>query len=328
MVTAAWRMTMTERSAPALKRRLRNGAMFLPVSVVLALAGCASAPKVDPATTASINQPTTAADAQKAVAYWGNQYASDPKNRDVALNYAAVLRRTDRNDQAVAVLQKTVIYFPDDQSVLAAYGKALAAAGRLNEALDAIRRAETPDQPNWELVSAEAAVLDEMGNHARARELYQQALQLAPNQPTVLSNYGMSYVLTGDLAQAEKLLRQAIAAPGADSRVRQNLALVVGLEGRFAEAEKIAGAEMSPEQAQANIAYLKQMLAQRNSWQALKSGTGTATDRDSRLISVSVRTATLNRRAVWRRRRVRRRPRATRRRRPFGSTCRAEYSSG
>ena len=87
----------------------------------------------------------------------------------------------------------------------------------------------------------------------------------------MLSNYGMSYVLTGELPQAEKLLRQAIAQPNADSRVRQNLALVVGLQGRFAEAEKIAGAEISPQQAKANVAYLEQMLAQRNTWQALKT---------------------------------------------------------
>ena len=81
----------------------------------------------------------------------------------------------------------------------------------------------------------------------------------------------MSYVLTGELETAEKYLRQAIAAPGADSRVRQNLALVVGLQGRFGEAEKIAGAEISADQAKANVAYLRQMLAQRNNWQALKA---------------------------------------------------------
>ena len=45
--------------------------------------------------------------------------------------------------------------------------------------------------------------------------------------------------------------------------MRQNLALVVGLQGRFAEAEKIARADLSPEEAAANVAYLRQMLASR-----------------------------------------------------------------
>jgi Flp pilus assembly protein TadD len=126
-------------------------------------------------------------------------------------------------------------------------------------------------------MSAEGAILDQMNRTDEARALYAKALQLAPGDPTVLSNYGMSYVVTGDLKQAEKMLRQAIAAPGADSRVRQNLALVVGLQGRFAEAQKIASAEISPEQAAANVAYLKQMLAQQNNWQALKGSSAPAT---------------------------------------------------
>jgi Flp pilus assembly protein TadD len=82
----------------------------------------------------------------------------------------------------------------------------------------------------------------------------------------------MSYVLTGELPKAEALLRQAIALPGADSRVRQNLALVVGLEGRFDEAEKIASAELPPDEAAANIAYLKEMLGEQDVWKKLKAG--------------------------------------------------------
>jgi Flp pilus assembly protein TadD len=36
---------------------------------------------------------------------------------------------------------------------------------------------------------------------------------------------------------------------------------VVGLEGRFDEAETIARADLPPDQATANVAYLRQMLA-------------------------------------------------------------------
>ena len=49
-----------------------------------------------------------------------------------------------------------------------------------------------------------------------------------------------------------------------DPRVRQNLALVIGLQGRFQEAEKIAQADLPSDAAAANVAYLRQMLAQQN----------------------------------------------------------------
>jgi Flp pilus assembly protein TadD len=81
-----------------------------------------------------------------------------------------------------------------------------------------------------------------------------------PEEPSVLSNLGMSYVLSGDLPKAESVLRRAYASPKADARVRQNLGLVVGLQGRFAEAESIVKADLPADEAAANVAYLKQML--------------------------------------------------------------------
>jgi Flp pilus assembly protein TadD len=76
----------------------------------------------------------------------------------------------------------------------------------------------------------------------------------------VLSNLGMSYVLTKELPKAEEILRRAYAGGKADARVRQNLGLVVGLQGRFAEAETIVKADLPPAEAAANVAYLKEML--------------------------------------------------------------------
>jgi len=100
-----------------------------------------------------------------------------------------------------------------------------------------------------------------------------------PDDPSVLSNLGLSYALSRDLVQAEMTLRKAVTPPGAEPRVRQNLALVVGLQGRFAEAETIARADLPPDLAAANVAYLRQMLAQQNQLQVpvarpSKSGRG------------------------------------------------------
>jgi len=200
----------------------------------------------------------------------GYAYTKDTTNRDTALRYANVLQMQGKSDQSLAVMRKLVIAHPKDRAVLAAYGKALAAVGELEPALDAVRRAQTPEYPDWKLVSAEAAILDQLGQSNAARELYRKALDMKPNEPSVLSNLGMSYVLGGDLKTAETYLRQAAQQPGADSRVRQNLALVVGLQGRFEEAREIAGRELSPEQAEANMAYLRQMMAQQNAWSQIK----------------------------------------------------------
>ena len=63
------------------------------------------------------------------------------------------------------------------------------------------------------------------------------------------------------LAEADLVI---LAAP-----VRQNLALAIGLQGRFDEAQQIARQELSAEQAEANVAYLRGMLSQQNAWKQL-----------------------------------------------------------
>jgi Flp pilus assembly protein TadD len=68
-------------------------------------------------------------------------------------------------------------------------------------------------------------------------------------------------MLSRDLPKAEETLRHANSHKDADPRVRENLALVVGLQGRLTEAESIVKADRSPEEAEANVAYLRRLLS-------------------------------------------------------------------
>jgi Flp pilus assembly protein TadD len=210
--------------------------------------------------------PVTEADWRRQVAVWRPRYEANQADPKTAIAYARALRAIGQRAQAVAVLQQATIRNPHDMKLLGAYGRALADAGRLPEALDALGRAHTPDNPDWRVLNAQGAVLDQMGRHVDAQRHYRAALNLAPNEPSVLSNLGLSYALEKHLKQAEATLRTAVAQPNASPRVRQNLALVVGLEGRFADAERIASADLPPAEAAANVAYLRQMLAKQSAW--------------------------------------------------------------
>jgi Flp pilus assembly protein TadD len=125
-------------------------------------------------------------------------------------------------------------------------------------------RSHSPDNPDWRILSVQGTVLDQLGRHEDARRYYASALKIVPDEPSVLSNLGLSYVLSKDLPRAEENLRRAYASGRADARVRQNLGLVVGLQGRFAEAESIVKADLPPDEAASNVAYLKQMLSRKD----------------------------------------------------------------
>jgi Flp pilus assembly protein TadD len=248
-------------------RRLLASASLL-AAIAAATAGCQTIAPIASETTGAV--PLAAAPASQSDAAWrrdldvyGAQYHANPAKVDVALHYAQALRATGQRAQAVAVLERLSMQNPHDRTVLGEYGRALAEAGDYEQALDVLGRAHSPDQPDWHVLSAQGAVLDQLGRHAEAQRYYQTALKIVPDEPTVLSNLGLSYALSKDLPNAEATLRRAAEHRPVDPRVRQNLALVIGLQGRFAEAEQIAGADLPPDQAAANVAYLRKMLARK-----------------------------------------------------------------
>jgi Flp pilus assembly protein TadD len=201
---------------------------------------------------------------------WGRRYDSNPDNKLAAMNYARALRALTQYAQAVAVMQRLAAKYPSDLTVLGAYGKSLADAGRLQEAADVLSRAHTPEQPNWSILSAQGSVADQLGDHTQAQAYYDAALKIKPDQPEVLSNLGLSYALAKRLPQAQTTLEKAAAQPGADMRVRQNLALVLALQGKFSEAETVSARDLSPIDAAANVATIRQMITQSNTWQQIQ----------------------------------------------------------
>ena len=204
------------------------------------------------------------ADPRRTVEAYGERYRANPKDADAALRYGQALRTTGQRAQAVAVFEQATIAHSGNKTLLAGYGRALADNGNSQRAFDVLSRAHSPDNPDWRILSVQGTALDQLGRHDDARRYYAGALQIVPEKPSVLSNLGLSWVLSKDLPKAEETLRRAYGSARADARVRQNLALVIGLQGRFAEAEGIVKADLPAEEAAANVAYLKQMLARKD----------------------------------------------------------------
>jgi Flp pilus assembly protein TadD len=158
--------------------------------------------------------------------------------------------------------------------VLGAYGKALADSGQLKQAAEVLEKAHTPERPDWSVLSTQGSIADQIGDHDGARGYYQAALKIRPNEPTVLSNLGLSYALARNLPRAEETLRFAADQPSADKRVRQNLALVLALQGKFGEAEELSRRDLSPMDAAQNVASIRQMISQSDTWRDIQKTGG------------------------------------------------------
>ena len=237
--------------------------IMLAVVLAVALAGCNTTQPLPTTASLGVAAAGAGADRRSALA-WAERYRANPADPEAVVNYARALRAYGQRAQAVAVLEQASIQHPKNHDVLAAYGRALADAGNYKRALDVLNHAHTPADPDWRILSVQGAALDQMGRHEEAQRYYATALRIAPDEPSVLSNLGLSYALSKDLVRAEATLRQAAGQSRVDSRVQQNLALVVGLQRHAADAQ--GPARVDPPAAEANVAYLRQVLAQQNGW--------------------------------------------------------------
>jgi Flp pilus assembly protein TadD len=217
-----------------------------------------------------------AADPRRDLDSYRERFRANPNDADAALQYGKALRAAGQRAQAVAVLEQATLAHPDNKALLAGYGRALAENGNFQQAFDVLGRAHSPDDPDWRILSAQGAVLDQLGRYDEARQYYASALKIAPDDPSVLSNLGLSYMLSKDLPKAEETLRRAYGRTGASPRVRQNLALVVGLQGRLAEAESIVKADQPAEEAAANVAYLRRLVSHKVGARPAADGTKAA----------------------------------------------------
>jgi Flp pilus assembly protein TadD len=233
------------------------------VALAVSLWGCQTSGPSDITGSLGEKAEARASDPRRDIETYRERFKANPKDSDAALRYGKALRATGQKAQAVAVLEQASLSNPNNRALLAGYGRALADNGNFQQAFDVLARSHKPEDPDWTILSAQGATLDQLGRFDEARQYYASALKIVPDEPSVLCNLGLSYVLSKDLQKADEALRRAYSLAGSDPRIRANRALVLGLQGRLNEAEIIAKADLPPDEAAANVSALKQMLARK-----------------------------------------------------------------
>lgn len=248
----------------------RHGAAFAVLALAALVAGCSkTAPQM--AGDGSLTTASTAPVSLEGLAALNADWRAHPEDINKGLAYANGLEAAGKTDEQLAVYRKLVELNPGNPRLTGLYGRKLMAAGRQAEAVPMLEAAQRNGETDWRVASALGSAYDQQGLYEKAREQYRKALVADAKNVTVLNNLAMSYALEGHLKRAEAELRKADALPasGREPRIRQNLALVVGLQGRFDEATALARKDLPPEQVEENMAYLRKMLSQPNSWQQI-----------------------------------------------------------
>ena len=140
---------------------------------------------------------------------------SDPLAAVVALRRANLLEGLGQQEEAFKILEALAQDFPDRPEPLAQMAASLRLHGHFNEAVAtydrAVARIGTPTRANWPLFYERGVALERAGDWPKAEADFEYALQLAPDQPSVLNYLGYAWVEQGQhLDQARQMIERAV----------------------------------------------------------------------------------------------------------------------
>lgn len=132
--------------------------------------------------------------------------------------------------------------------------------GRPEMALPGLEQEHRRNPGNLKVASALAQYYDALGLHRQAQEVYQEILELDPDNPAISNNRCFSYYLAGDFPQAERCFQKTLARQPQNRAARNNLGLVLCRQGRPEEARRLWSASDGEAAAAAKVAEVLALL--------------------------------------------------------------------
>lgn len=257
----------------------------LATAALMTMAGSATAQSQAAAAQPAITAPRPATAEERAAyerldplvrsAFWAGQRELDPTDPVAGVKLAQALRELGQHDKAAETAEGVLVTQPQNIDAMLEVGRAHIARGQAFYGIRRLEEARDLAPRDWRPLSLLGVAYQQVSRHEEARQAWNAGLLLSPDNPTLLTNAAMAQATSGDPAGAETLLRRAVAQPGADLKIKLNLALILGLQGKAAEAEQIIRRELPPEQAERNLAWLRNQTGgatagQARTWNSLE----------------------------------------------------------
>lgn len=179
--------------------------------------------------------------ADRAIAAFASIPAGDPLKSQALDDQARSLIDAKRFDEALALADASVRGPSATAADYARLGDVLSSMKRYDAAADAYQQAASRSQgipeKAWPLLLRRADALESAHRRPEAKQVTEQALALAPNQPEVLNFLGYDDLVHGeDLKTADALIRKASALDPDDPSITDSLGWALYKQGRIGDA--------------------------------------------------------------------------------------------
>jgi tetratricopeptide (TPR) repeat protein len=169
---------------------------------------------------------------------------NDPMVPVIRLRHAAVLEQLDRTDEAIREVERIGRDYPDSSLPDIELGDLLRDKHRFGESIVAydrvIARIRQPSPGDWFVYYSRGIAYERTGQWTRAEADFNHALELSPDQPSVLNYLGYAWADMGrNLDRARDMIQRAAARRPNDGAITDSLGWVLFRQGNVAEATKL-----------------------------------------------------------------------------------------
>ena len=197
--------------------------------------------------------------------------AEYPEEVSLKISLANTFVDAKSYDDALPVYKEALKLTRDEEAIpaLNGLGRAFLSLNQADQALRYFSQTLTIAPADIVARNGKAVVLDQLGRHGEAQDVYRSLVDEGEGNPAIRNNLALSLILTGDYEEAITLLSNLSRSPYTSEKVRQNLALALGLSGDIESARKVAGVDLDFKAVENNIRYYE--LLRGHSSTSLKS---------------------------------------------------------
>lgn len=179
---------------------------------------------------------------------YGQAMAAAPGLTQAQIGYARTLAKLGQASRGREMIDALLLRLPHDRDVILAAADLQTQSGEFEAARSLVKRlAETANADH--MVIDLMGRLDQVtGRKGAARDSFNRALQLAPQNTSALKNLALSFALDGEYESAVALLQRAMDSPRTQAQAKRSLAFVYALSGQRKAARVIAMSAVSPEE--------------------------------------------------------------------------------
>jgi len=178
---------------------------------------------------------------EQAVEMFEKTPASSPLKRNAEIELGSALDQLDRTDDAIAHIKGILAKEPKDLDALVTLGGIYQSRKRFDEAGQAFGQAidviGEPTRANWSLFYYRGIAFERTKQWAKAEADFKKALELFPDQPSVLNYLGYSWIDQGiNLDQGMAMIRKAVEQRPDDGYIVDSLGWAHFRLGQYDEA--------------------------------------------------------------------------------------------